>query len=226
MEEINGWKKSYRPKYFLMINKILPLKITLLSILILFITNFSYAQLKWKNVDSLYQPLPSSIHVYYTNDKIDTASFRAYYVIADIKDRHLNFTADTSYKRRLTPIQFYKKNEDPVVVVNCAFFSFDKNRNLSLIIKNGKLIAYNSASLKNSGKDSAVPKIPFRSAIGITKNRHADIAWTYTDSTLQYARASQTVIRPRDAPVLCCELSQVEIDKKKSGEKKWYVNTF
>jgi len=195
-------------------------------IAILFSCSVSYSQLRWKNVDSLYQPLPTSIHVYYTNEKIDTASFRAYYLIADIQDKHLNFTSDTSYKRRLTPLQFYKKNEEPLVVVNCAFFSFDKNRNLSLVIRDGKLIAYNLASLKNSGKDSAVPKIPFRSAIGITKNRHADIAWTYTDSSFKYARASQTVIKPRDAPVLCCELSQSEIEKKRSEEKKWYSNTF
>lgn len=208
-----------------MINKILSVKI-ILSIFILFINTFSYAQLKWKNVDSLYQPLPSTIHVYCTNEKIDTATFRAYYVIADIKDKHLNFTADTSYKRRLTPLQFYKKNDNPVVVVNCAFFSFDKNRNLSLVIKDGKLIAYNLASLKNSGKDSAVPKIPFRSAIGITKNRHADIAWTYTDSSLQYARASETVVKPRDAPIVCCDLPQAQIDKKNAEEKKWHLNTF
>jgi exopolysaccharide biosynthesis protein len=208
-----------------MLHKIFSIKKFLFLIFIL-INSSSYSQLHWKNVDSLYQPLPSSIHVYNTNEKLDTATFRAYYVIADIKDKHLNFTADTSYKRRLTPLQFYKKNNNPVVVVNAAFFSFDKNRNLNVVIKDGKLIAYNLASLKNSGKDSAVPKIPFRSAIGITKSRHADIAWTYTDSSLQYARASEIVVKPRDAPVLCCDLTQSEINKKRSEEKKWYLKTF
>jgi hypothetical protein len=47
------------------------------------------AQLKWTNVDSLYQPLPSSVHVYFTNEPIDTAPFRAYYLIADLKDKKI-----------------------------------------------------------------------------------------------------------------------------------------
>ena len=187
---------------------------------------FSYSQLQWQNVDSAYQPLPPSIHVYFTNDQPDTGVFRAYYLIADLKDRHLDFTTDTGYKRRLTPSQFYQKNNSPLVVVNTVFFSFDKNKCLNLVIKNGKLIAYNSASLKNTGIDSSVQKIPFRSALGINKNRRADIAWTYTDSSLKYARASETVIKPRNMPLVCCELSQSQIKKINAKEKKWYLHTF
>src|SRR5438046_10474943 len=102
-----------------------------------------FAQLKWQNVDSLYQPLPKSVHVYFTNNKIDSGAFRAYYVVADIKDKNLNFTADTSSNRRLTPAQFYLKENKALIVVNSSFFSFDKNKSLSLVIKDGKLIAYN-----------------------------------------------------------------------------------
>ena len=29
------------------------------------------AQVHWKNVDSLYAPLPPTVHVFYTNDSID-----------------------------------------------------------------------------------------------------------------------------------------------------------
>ena len=68
------------------------------------------AQLKWQNVDSLYQPLPSSVHIYFTEQAIDTAPFRAYYLIADLKDKRLDFTADTSHDRRLTPSTFYQRN--------------------------------------------------------------------------------------------------------------------
>ena len=85
------------------------------------------AQLKWTNVDSLYQPLPSSVHVYFTNEPIDTAPFRAYYLIADLKDKKINFTADTTLGRRFTPTQFYQRNKQPLVVVNCTFFSFATN---------------------------------------------------------------------------------------------------
>ena len=48
--------------------------------------------------------------------------FRAYYLIADLKDKALDFTTDTTYKRRFTPAQFYEKNRLPLVVVNGTFF--------------------------------------------------------------------------------------------------------
>lgn len=162
----------------------------LFSFALIFFQHFSYSQLKWQNVDSLYQPLPSSIHVYFTNDRIDTGAFRAYYLIADLKDKDLNFTTDTTYKRRLTPSQFYEKNNNPLVVVNGTFFSFETNQNLNLVIKEGKLVSY-TAPIKGRGKDTLMYIHPFKSAIGITKKRKADIAWIYTDSSKRFAYASQ-----------------------------------
>src|SRR5690242_11808464 len=79
-----------------------------------FIPIVSIAQLQWQNVDSLYLPLPKSVHVFYTDTPIDTAKFRAFYVIADLRDKKLEFTTDTTYKRRLTPSQFYQKNKEPL----------------------------------------------------------------------------------------------------------------
>ena len=139
------------------------------------------AQLKWINVDSLYQLLPSSVHVYFTNEPIDTAPFRAFYLIADLKEKKINFTADTTLGRRLTPTQFYQKNDQPLVVVNCTFFSFATNRNLTTVIKDGKLVGFN-APVSGIGKDSINRYYYFKSAIGIFKNRKADIAWLLTDS--------------------------------------------
>lgn len=186
----------------------------LFSFIFLFIYHFSYSQLIWQNVDSLYQPLPKGAHVYFTNDKIDTGTFKAYYFIADIKDKHLNFTTDTSYKRRLTPFQFYQKNNYPLAVVNSAFFSFDRNKSLNLVVKDGRLIEYNSYSLKNTGIDSSIKVYPFRSAIGITKHRKADIAWTYTDPSLKYPRASETVVKP------------INSKDKIASDQNWYLRTF
>src|SRR5579875_1618153 len=123
----------------------------LFSFLIVFNSTFSFSQIQWQNVDSLYQPLPKSVHVFYTEQKIDTAPFRAFYVIADLKDKKLDFTADTTYKRRLTPLQFYQKDVEPLVVVNCTFFSFETNQNLNLVVKDGKLVSFNAPE---KGKDS------------------------------------------------------------------------
>src|SRR6188474_2753864 len=90
----------------------------------IFFSNFTFSQLKWQNVDSLYQPLPSSVHVYFTDSQMDSGLFRAYYLIADLKDKKLDFTVDTSRDRRLTPSTFYERNDKPLLVVNCTFFSF------------------------------------------------------------------------------------------------------
>jgi hypothetical protein len=129
------------------------------------------AQLKWINVDSLYQPLPTSVHVYFTNEPIDTAPFRAYYLIADLKDKKIDFTVDTTLGRRFTPTQFYQKNDQPLVVVNGTFFSFATNQNLNMVIKDGKLVGYNIHSIPGRGKDTLTYRHPFGSAIGSQKKR-------------------------------------------------------
>ncbi|MFI5130237.1 MAG: hypothetical protein ACHQFX_09615, partial [Chitinophagales bacterium] len=55
----------------------------------LFISSILSAQLKWQNVDSLYQPLPSSMHVYKTTDSLDGKPNIAYYVEVNLKDKKL-----------------------------------------------------------------------------------------------------------------------------------------
>jgi exopolysaccharide biosynthesis protein len=145
-------------------------------------SSFSFSQIKWINVDSLYQPLPSSVHVYFTDSPIDTSSFRAFYLIADLKDKKLDFTVDTSKDRRLTPSKYYERNDKPLVVVNCTFFSFETNRNLNAVIKNGKLLSYNQHSIPGRGKDTLKYKHTFGSVIGISKKGEADVAWLFTDS--------------------------------------------
>jgi hypothetical protein len=57
----------------------------------------SFAQIKWQNVDSLYQPLPKTVHVYFTDDAIDTGKFKAFYLVADLKDKKLDFTTDITF---------------------------------------------------------------------------------------------------------------------------------
>jgi hypothetical protein len=149
------------------------------------------AQLKWINVDSLYQPLPSSVHVYRNNDSLGGKPNIAYYLVADLKDKHLLFDADTTKDRRLTPGQFYEKNKQPLVVVNCTFFSFETNRSLNAVIKNGQMVSVNRRVVKGKGNDSTHLYMPHLSAIGIS-GRKADVAWIKADSTATKAFASQT----------------------------------
>lgn len=157
-------------------------------------SNFSLGQIKWQNVDSLFQPLPSSVHVYKTTDLLDGKPNIAYYVEADLKDKKLDFTVDTTYQRRLTPVKFYEKNDKPLLVVNTTFFSFATNQNLNLVIKNSQVVSFDVERFRRSKADTNI-KIPvFGSAIGISKRRKADIAWIKTDSTTKIAQAMQVPV--------------------------------
>ncbi len=148
-------------------------------------------QLKWQNVDSLFQPLPSSVHVYKTTDLLDGKPNIAYYMEADLMDKKLDFTVDTTYKRRLTPSKFYEKNDKPLLVVNTTFFSFATNQNLNVVIKNKKLVSYNIHTINGRGKDTFTYRHTLGSAIGISKKREADVAWLFADSTMNKAYGMQ-----------------------------------
>ncbi len=153
-----------------------------------------FGQVKWQNVDSLFQPLPKSVHVFYTTSVLDSLPFKAYYVVADLKDKNLIFTTDTTHKRRLAPTGFFEKNDQPLLVVNGTFFSFETSANLNVVIKDGKTVSYNVHSLAGKGKDTMTYRHPFTGAIGINKKRKADVAWILSDSTKKISYASQWVL--------------------------------
>ncbi len=215
MEEKNGWKK----KLNLFPNRMMK-KIIAGAVLYFTAAPFCFSQLNWQNADAQYGELPSSMHVYKTTDSIDGKPNIAYYVIADLKDRKLNFTTDTTFKRRFTPQQFYVKNEQPLLVVNGTFFDFATNRNLNTVIKNGKLVSFNVHSTALKGKDTMTYLHTFRSAIGISKRRKADVAWLYTDSSNRYAKAFE------NSPVVFKDSSSSKIDQSKvTVAKKWKMQT-
>ena len=161
---------------------------------LIFSCTVTRAQWNWKNVDSLYQPLPDGVHVYTTNDATEGKPNIAYYVSADLTDRSLQFTAQTGSGKRLTPTQYYEQENQPLLVMNSTFFEFVHNSNLNVVIKNGKMQAYQVHSLAGKGKDTLTYRHTLGSAIGISKNRKADIAWLYTDSAATHAYATQQVI--------------------------------
>jgi exopolysaccharide biosynthesis protein len=156
-----------------------------------FIVTSLNAQVKWKNFDSLYQPLPASMHIYRSTELLDGKPNIMYYAIVDAGDKSLKFTTDTALKRRLTPTRFYQKNNEPVLVVNCSFFSFATNQNLNVVVKNGKILSYNKQTQEGRGKDTLTYLHSFLGALGITKKRKIDIAWTFTDSSKKNIYASQ-----------------------------------
>jgi len=74
------------------------------------------------NINAEYGVLPNGFNVYKTSDSMDGKPFKAIYAIADIKNKRLKLTTDTTLKRRLTPAQFFEKNSQPLLVVNTTFF--------------------------------------------------------------------------------------------------------
>ncbi len=168
----------------------------ILVVVFLFIACHSNGQVKWENVDSLFGPLPASVHVYKTTSELDGKPNIAYYVEAGLKNKALKFDVDTTLGRRLKPSEYYERNKQPVVVVNTTFFSFASNQNLNAVIKKEKLVGYNIHSIAGRGKDTLTYRHPFGSAIGISKKGNADIAWLFTDSSRKSAYALQTEQAP------------------------------
>ena len=156
---------------------------------LLFLTKYSVAQLKWNNVSKEFGYLPKSIKVFKTTDSLNGRPFIAYYIEANLKDRNIEFTTQVGYGKRNTPSDYYSRENSPHIVVNGTFFSFETNQNLNLIIKNGRLEAYNTPALKSKNSDSFY--YPTRSAIGISKKRKADVAWLFTDTTERWPYAFQ-----------------------------------
>ena len=141
----------------------------------------------WKNVSADFGVLPSSVSVFKSTDSFHGRPFIGYYLVADLKDRSIEFTTQTGAGERYTPTQYFLKEDSPLLVVNGTFFSFTTNQNLNTLIKDGKLLAYNVTALKTKSADSFY--YPTRSAIGISKKRRADVAWLFTDTAEEYAYA-------------------------------------
>ena len=176
------------------------------------------AQTHWQNVDSLYSPLPPSVHVFYTNDSINGKPNIAYYVSAELKDKHLDFAAQVGNGKRFTPSQYFEKEGQPLVVVNCTFFEFVHNSNLNLVMNDGKLLAYNIESIAGRGKDTFTYRHTLNSAIGISKKRNADVAWLYTDSSFRVPYASQVAVES-------VKDSSIKFRYNTAVLKKWKMKT-
>ena len=151
----------------------------------------------WQNVDSAFGPLPPSMHVFRTADSLDGRPNIAYYVSASLEDKTLQFTAQVGYGKRLTPAEYYQQEQQPLLVMNSGFFSFKTNGNLNVVVKDGKMLAWNQPSRRHKGKDSSSYYIyTTRSALGISPENKADISWVFTDSTqpLPYAFEDDPVV--------------------------------
>lgn len=155
---------------------------------------FCVAQMKWENVDGSYAPLPPGVHVFSSHDPIDGKAGIAYYVVADLKDRNLEFDVQVGNGKRYTPSAYFEQEGHPLLVMNCTFFEFVHNSNQNVVVRNGVTQAYQVHTINGRGKDTFTYRHPFGSAIGIGKNRKADVAWLYTDSSSSAIYASESPV--------------------------------
>jgi exopolysaccharide biosynthesis protein len=165
--------------------------------------------------------LPKSIKVFKSTDSLEGKPFIAYYLEADLKDKNLEFTTETGDGKRYKPSEYFQLHDNPLLVVNGTFFSFETNQNLNVVIHDKKIVAYNVASLRVRGVDSGQFYYPTRSAIGINKDREADVAWIFTDSSKKFVYAFE------DSPVIAKGRHLVPSinNLKRFDWKKWKVVT-
>lgn len=143
----------------------------------------SKAQLHWQLVDTAFGNLPPNFHVYFSNDSLNHKPFIGYYASVPINQPSLGFWVDTTLNRRLTPAQFYQKNQEPLLVVNTTFFSFQTNKNVSPVVLNKKIVAHTNYGFKGKGRDSlSYIHIP-AGVIEFSQEMQPNIGWVISDSS-------------------------------------------
>ncbi len=121
------------------------------------------------------------MQVFVTTDSLGGKPFKAYYLIADLKDPKLEVLTRVGNGKRYTPKQYFEQEPGNVLAtVNTTFFSFADNSNLNLVINDGKVLAAQApVKRKNPKGQDTLTFYPTTGAIGFFRNRKADVAWAY-----------------------------------------------
>lgn len=168
------------------------------TVLVLSITiNATNGQLNWNDVSDAYLlNTTPAVKLYQSNTLLEGAPNIAYYVTINMNDKNLRSFVDTSLNRRLTPTQFQTRNPNSIITVNCSFFEFVRNRNVNLVVQNGKTVAYDTPAVSRKGKDTLTYVHTLGSAFGISRSGKMDIVYNLNDSALKYPYVSQSVMNP------------------------------
>lgn len=159
----------------------------LLFVFSCWLTSAVQAQYHWTQVKEGYGELPDGFRLFKCTDSIEQKPSVAFYAHIRLADRDFQFMTDTTRGRRITPLQYYERNTRPLLVVNGTFFDAASN-NLNIVVNKGMVLVPNIREAGH-GKDSSY-KIT-RSAIGISPNGTADVAWIYSDTTSHRTYAFQ-----------------------------------
>ena len=176
-------------------------------------------QTNWKDVSNDFGKLPASINVLKSDELLDGSPSVMYIATIKAKDHAKQFFVDTASRRRLTPSQYFNRNEQPLIVVNCSFFEFVQSRNVNLIVQNSKIVGYDTPAVSRKGKDTMTYVHTLGSAFGIFKNGRMDIAFNYNDSGLATPFVMQSVYTPMVDSVRRLNINHPSL----AGLKPWKV---
>jgi hypothetical protein len=155
-----------------------------------------HGQLRWTNVSDQYGNLPPSVSVFKTQEQLEGRPNIAFYVEIDTRDKNLDFNVDTTLYRRLTPQQFFDRNAAPYIVMNCSFFEFKQNKNVNLIVQDGKIVGFDTPAVSRKGKDTLTFMHTLGSAFGMNKKREMDIVYNFNDSSIKFPFFQSEPLKP------------------------------
>ena len=176
-------------------------------------------QTNWKDVSNDFGKLPASIKVLKSDELLEGSPSIMYVATIKAKDHAKQFFVDTASRRRLTPSQYFTRNGQPLVVVNCSFFEFVQNRNVNLIVQNSKMVGFDTPAVSRKGRDTMTYVHTLGSAFGIFKNGKMDIAFNYNDSGMAVPFVMQSVYTPMIDSVRRLNINHPSL----SGLKPWKV---
>lgn len=139
------------------------------------------AQIQWVNVDSAFGPLPAGTHVFKTSGTYKDRPFVAGYAIFDLNNKDLKIGTDTVSKRRLTPNQFYVRLQNPLLVVNTAFFSYKTQEPLNVVVNDRKMLFPNVSTIPLGGKDTLTYRHVAYGTFLYHKPAGMNIGWSAND---------------------------------------------
>jgi hypothetical protein len=190
-----------------------------LMILLLVSSSVVNGQTNWKDVSNEFGNLPRSIKVLKSDELLDGSPSIMYVATIKAKDHAKGIFVDTASHRRLTTSQYFTRNDQPLVVVNCSFFEFVQNRNVNLIVQNSKMVGFDTPAVSRKGRDTLTYMHTLGSAFGIFKNGKMDIAFNYNDSGMAVPYAIQTPYAPMIDSIRKLNFNHPSL----SGLKPWKV---
>lgn len=153
------------------------------------------AKLEWQPMKNMNENLPKSIQVFEFQGNLPTTNRKVHIVYAkiDLKDKNIKIKSIASENGKgleTTPDLAVKS--EALLAINGGYFTFKPDTanqglsSVSLLVSEGKTIAYNQATVARKGEDATTNICyPTRSAFGI-KNKKLDIAWVYSENEKTY----------------------------------------